>query len=83
MNSGTSITIEVKLFNEFQQYKPEENNIFKLELNQGACVKDLLEKLKIPLTAEHIILANGRRVSEKIFIDNNDTIVLFSPVAGG
>ena len=83
MNSGTSIKIEVKLFNEFQQYKPGENNIFQLELNQGACVKDLLEKLKIPDTAEYIILANGRRVSEKIFIKNNDTIVLFSPVAGG
>ena len=53
MNSGTSIKIEVKLFNEFQQYKPGENNIFQLELNQGACVKDLLEKLKIPDTVEY------------------------------
>ncbi|MEN8212491.1 MAG: MoaD/ThiS family protein [Thermodesulfobacteriota bacterium] len=83
MNSGTSIKIEVKLFNEFQQYKPGESNIFQIELNQGACIKDLFEKLKIPLTAEYVILANGRRVDENTLLSNNDTLVVFSPVAGG
>ena len=83
MNSGTSIKIEVKLFNEFQQYKPGENNIFQLELNQGACVKDLLEKLKIPDTAEYIILANGRRTADNALLSDKNTIVVFSPVAGG
>ena len=83
MNSGTSIKIEVKLFNEFQQYKPGENNIFQLELNQGACVKNLLEKLKIPDNAEYIILANGRRTADNALLSDKDTIVVFSPVAGG
>ena len=75
--------IEVKLFNELQQYKPGTNNIFQIELNQGSSVKDLLEKLKIPQNTEYVLLVNGRRVFEKILLNNNDTIVLFSPVAGG
>jgi len=83
MNSGISIKIEVKLFNEFQQYKPGENNIFQLELDQGACVKYLLEKFKIPDAAEPVILINGRRVDENALFSDNDTIVVFSPVAGG
>ena len=83
MNSGTSIKIEVKLFNEFQQYKPGENNIFQLELNQGTRVKDLLEKFKIPDTAGYIILANGRRTADNALVNDKDTIVVFSPVAGG
>ena len=75
--------IEVKLFNELQQYKPRTSNIFQIELNLGASVIDLLEKLKIPQNTEYVLLVNGRRVFEKTLLNNNDTIVLFSPVAGG
>ena len=75
--------IEVRLFNELQLYKPGENNIFHIELNKGSSANDLLEKLKIPQILEYVILVNGRRVVEKTLLNNDDTIVLFSPVAGG
>ena len=77
------LKIEVRLFNELELYKPGEKNIFHIELNQGSSVNDLLEKLKIPPITEYVILVNGRRVVEKTLLNNDDTIVLFSPVAGG
>ncbi len=75
--------IEVKLFNELQQYKLREKNIFQIELNQGSSVNDLLEKLEIPQITKYFILVNGRRAFEKTRLNSNDTVVLFSPVDGG
>ena len=75
--------IEVRLFNELQHYKRGEKNIFQIELNPGSSVNDLLEELKIPNIAEYVVLVNGKRVFEKTLLNNNDTLVLFSPVAGG
>ena len=46
-------------------------------------LKDLTENLHIPDFAEYIILINGKRADENTLLNNNDTIVVFSPVAGG
>ena len=75
--------IEVKLFNELQRYKQGERNVFPAELEPGSCVDNLLTKLQIPRTAARITLVNGRRADEKTQLCSGDTVVFFSPVAGG
>ena len=75
--------IEARLFNELQRYQQGEKNCFPVELEPGSCVNDLLTKLQIPRTAEHVILVNGKRADKITQLFSGDTVVLFSPVAGG
>lgn len=75
--------IEVRLFNELQRYQQGKKHVFPVELEPGSCVNSLLTKLQIPPSAERITLVNGRRATEKTPLYPGDTVVLFSPVAGG
>jgi len=75
--------VQVKLYGLFQRYAPEERREFKLELPAGATVEELLETLKIPFDLDRILLVNGRQSEPKRVLESEDTIVIFSPLAGG
>ena len=83
MNPARSIDIEVKLFNDLQQYGLGGKNAFHLTVSDGTRIIDLLEKLKIPPDSAHVVLVNGRRQPKDTILSNNDLVVFFSPVAGG
>ncbi|MBW1790061.1 MAG: MoaD/ThiS family protein, partial [Deltaproteobacteria bacterium] len=49
----------------------------------SATVEELLETLKIPFDLDRILLVNGRQSEPKRVLESEDTIVIFSPLAGG
>lgn len=75
--------VQIKLYGLFQRYTPEERQEFKLELPADSTVEELLETLKIPFDLDRILLINGRQSELERMLDSGDTIVIFSPLAGG
>jgi molybdopterin converting factor small subunit len=73
---------EVKLYGDMKRYAPNDGNEFVLTLDQGASLGDLLEMLAIT-TDRQVSRINGRRASREARLNEDDTVVLFSPVSGG
>ncbi len=75
--------IQVKLYNDFKRYAQANQNVFSMKIEAGASVNQLLADLQIPSSVKRVVLVNGRRVNEGTRLSSGDTVVLFSPVAGG
>ena len=75
--------IEVKRFNQLRCYAPNSEPVVFIELESGADVARLLEKLKVPPDVPLLTIINGRRADEKTPLSSNDKVVLLSPADGG
>lgn len=77
--------IEVNLFASLRRYLPEqaEGNSFSMQLEQGATVGQVLEKLNIPGEMPKIIFINGLIVKSEAILKDGDRAGIFPPVAGG
>ena len=72
--------IELRLFATLQ--RPELHHK-KLRLDDGATVRDLLDKIEIPSSHVSIILVNGLSSGTEQVLSHGDVVSLFPPVAGG
>ncbi|MEN8181786.1 MAG: MoaD/ThiS family protein [Myxococcota bacterium] len=60
-----------------------------LELDEGATLLELIERLQIPDQQAQMVLVNGdqapRRIAERgeLRLSENDTVSIFPPLAGG
>jgi len=52
-------------------------------MEEGATVKNLLEKFQIPLDAPKVIFLNGIHARGDEVLKNGDRVGAFPPVAGG
>ncbi len=78
-NNTNSIT--VKLFADLQKYGPAKSI---LDVPEGSTINSVIEKYKIPKEKKIIMLVNGLPRYDKNFIlNNNDTVAIFPPLAGG
>jgi molybdopterin converting factor small subunit len=77
--------IEVKLFGTFQKYAPpgSENYSCRLELEEGATIGQVLERLKIPRYALKVTLVNGVQSTSKDPLHSGDVLKISPPLAGG
>lgn len=55
----------------------------RLEIPEGASVRDVLRRLNVPADLRKIILVNGRHRSEDHRLAQGDILVLFPPLEGG
>lgn len=55
----------------------------RLEIPEGASVRDVLRRLKVPPGLRKIILVNGRHRSEDHSLRPGDDLVFFPPLEGG
>ena len=80
-----SMEIEVKLFGTFQKYLPpgSENYTCRLELEEGATIGQVLEKLKISRYALMVTLVNGVHSTFKDRLHSGDVLKISPPLAGG
>ena len=74
------MVVEVKLFATFREGRFSEK---KLELSEENTISDLLKYLKIPEKDTKILIVNGQAVSVEYKLNNNDTVAIFPPIAGG
>ena len=77
--------IEVRLFATYQTYLPkgEGRHTFKLGINEGARVADVLKQLKMPEEMPKILLVNGRHAQTDTTLEPGDAVSIFPPLGGG
>lgn len=56
---------------------------FETELPQGACLRDLVNMLKIPPEETHITFVNGIIQPLECILTPGDDIGIFPPIGGG
>lgn len=81
ISNNNTISITVKLFADLQKYGPAKSI---LDVPEGSTINSVIEKYKIPEEKKIIMLVNGLPRYDKNFIlNNNDTVAIFPPLAGG
>lgn len=78
--------IEIKLLTQLKQYLPRSvstGDVQSLEIDEPATVKDVLEKLRIPLDMPKVIMINRRQGTIEDELIPLDRLTIFPPVGGG
>jgi molybdopterin converting factor small subunit len=77
--------IQVKLFANFRDYLPPGSDKFTcwVELEEGATIGRVLEKLKIPECIPMITLVDGIHRATEEPLHPGEVLSVFPPVAGG
>lgn len=81
-------SVEVRVFANFRQMinpsiTPNPDNPFKVEINEGMTLKDLIKTIGIPKDPIVIPLVNGLRESLDYVLNPGDRVGLFPPIGGG
>lgn len=74
--------ITVKTYASLREYTDGEGTV-SMELDEGAHVEDVLQKLGVPRDEVKILMLNGRRVNPGAQISDGDRLAVFPPIAGG
>ena len=77
--------IEVNLYATLKQYMKNETlgKASGIELEEGTCVEDLIQKLEIPVDSVKFIFVNGIHAKRDTILKDGDRLGLFPPVGGG
>ncbi len=72
--------VEVKLFATYRQGRFK---VKKMELAEGALLRDVIEPLGLPDEPPKILMVNGISADEDHKLSDNDVIAIFPMIAGG
>ena len=77
--------IEVNLYATFRRYMKNETGgkSSVIDVKDGVCVKDVIQKLKIPADSVKLIFVNGVHAKVDTTLKDGDRLGLFPPVGGG
>ena len=75
--------VRVKCFTGMRRFAPDGRIDFDIELDAGAQVAHLLERLGVPVATDVIAAVNGRRAERDALLREGDAVVLFTPMEGG
>jgi hypothetical protein len=87
---GATIAIEVRLFNSLTKHAGPEGPVRRLELEAGATVGDVVDRLRLPPADVFLVLRNGRDISPGVYggglinreatLDEGDVLAFSGPV---
>jgi len=77
--------VEVNLYATLKKYMKNEpgGKSSAIDVKDGACVKDVIENLKIPVESVKLIFINGVHAKRDTNLKDGDRLGLFPPVGGG
>ncbi len=77
--------IQVNLYATLKQYMKSETlgKASGLDVEDGTCVKDMIQKFKIPDDSVKLIFVNGIHAKRETILEDGDRLGLFPPVGGG
>ncbi len=77
--------IEVNLYATLKRYikNETESKSSAIDVEEGTCVKDIIQKLKIPADSVKLIFINGVHAKRDTILKDGDRLGLFPPVGGG
>ena len=83
MLAGT-VEVEVHLFANLADYgPPAHRGTARVELPEGASVRDLVDRLRIPDEVPRLLLVNGRDVEPTARLRPGDVVDVLPPLVGG
>ena len=74
-------TIDLRLFATLQKFVPENADAFPI--SAGSTVRDVLERLHVPVEKAKLIFVNGLKKDLDTVIADGDRVGVFPPVGGG
>ena len=79
------VEVEVHLFANLADYAPPgaRGGSARVELSEGATVRDLLRRLRIPDEAPRLLLVNGHDVEPAARLNPGDVVDILPPLVGG
>ena len=77
------MNVKIRLFGFIRKYSPKGSDSFSMEFSENSKVKDIIDALSIPDNEARIFLLNGRHAKEDTAVNDNDEIVLMTPIEGG
>jgi hypothetical protein len=79
------VEVEVHLFANLAAYGPPgpERGVARVALPEGATVRDLLGRLRIPDDIPRLLLLNGRDAEPSARLGPGDVVDLLPPLVGG
>ncbi len=77
--------IEVNLYATLKRYMKNQTGgkSSAIDVEDGTCVKDMIQKLKIPADSVKLIFINGVHAKRDTILKDGDRLGLFPPVGGG
>ena len=77
--------VKVKLFATLGEYAPDGESAkpFKVEVDQGATLRALLDRLNIPQDSVRVKFVNGRARQVDYVLQPGDEVGFFPPIGGG
>ena len=75
--------VRVRCFTGMRRFAPDGRSEFDIELDAGASVADLFNRLGVLVGTDVIAAVNGRRADREAALHNGDAAVLFTPMEGG
>jgi len=77
--------IEVNLYATLSRYMKSKTGSKSsvIDIEDGVCVKDVIQKLKIPVDSVKLIFINGVHAKADTTLKDGDRLGLFPPVGGG
>ncbi|MFC2115383.1 MoaD/ThiS family protein [Bacteroidota bacterium] len=77
--------VTVRMFSNFRKFLPPDADRDKcvVEIEQGADVSELLDKLKIPPRMARVITVNDTNRKENYKLDDRDIVKIFPVAMGG
>jgi molybdopterin converting factor small subunit len=81
ISNNNTISITVKLFADLQEFGPAKSII---DVPEGSTINFIIEKYKIPKEKKIIMIVNRLpRYDKNLILNDNDTVAIFPPLAGG
>ena len=77
--------IEVNLYATLKRYMENVTGakLSVIDFEDGTCVKDVIQKLKVPADSVKLIFINGVHAKRDTILKDGDRLGLFPPVGGG
>ena len=73
--------IQLKLFAALTPLSPENSD--RVPVSPGTSVKEVLERLNVPIAKAHLIFINGVKRTLDTRLKGGERVGIFPPVAGG
>lgn len=76
------IHIQVKLYATLRKFAPD-GGPDRFELDTGATVEHLIDKLGIPAAEAKLVFVNGKKAPLAAILNDGERVGIFPPVGGG
>ena len=81
ISNNNTISITVNLFADLQEFGPAKSI---LDVPEGSTINFIIEKYRIPKEKKIIMIVNRLpRYDKNLILNDNDTVAIFPPLAGG